>query len=65
MERHGEAQGCTEKVERCREAQRQEWAVPHPHVVDKNWEGHLRNKGSQPQSKPSSPEFLGQKDKSL
>ena len=23
-----------------------EWVVPHPRVVDKNWEGYLRGKGS-------------------
>ena len=39
----------------CKEAQRdgkvgrdEEWAVPHPHVVDKNWEGYLGSEGSSP-----------------
>ena len=25
-----------------------EWAVPHPYVVDKNWEGYLESEESQP-----------------
>ena len=28
-----------------------EWAVPHLHVVDKNWERYLKSETSQPQTK--------------
>ena len=37
--------------------------VPHSHVVDKNWEGYLVSKQSQPQARPQSPGFQCQEDK--
>ena len=41
-----------------------EWAVPHSHVVDKNQQGHLSSKRSQPQARLHSPGFPHQEDKS-
>ena len=41
-----------------------ERTAPHPRVVDTNLEGHLQNKGSQPQARPPSPGFQHQEDKS-
>ena len=38
-------------------------AVPHPHVVDKYWEGYLGSEGSQPQTRPPSPGFQYQEGK--
>ena len=35
--------------------QRWNWLVPHPHVVDKIWEGYLRSKESLPHTWPCSP----------
>ena len=35
-----------------------EQAAPHPHVVYKKQEGHLRSEGSQPQSRPPSSGLL-------
>ena len=37
---------------------------PHPCVVDKVWEGYLGSKESQPHTRPTSPGFQGQEDKS-
>ena len=41
-----------------------EQAVPHQYVVDKNQEGHLKSKESQPHTRPPSPGFQFQEDKS-
>ena len=41
-----------------------EWAVSHPHVVDKNQEGYLGSEGSQTQTRPPSLGFQLQEDKS-
>ena len=41
-----------------------EQAVPHTCVVVKNQEGYLRSKGSQPCTRPPSPEFQHQEDRS-
>ena len=38
--------------------------VPHPHVVDKNREGHLGSKRFQPRGRPHSPGLRHQEDKS-
>ena len=48
-----------------REAVVAERAVPHSHVVDKNQEGYLGSKSSQPQARAHSPRFQCWKDKSL
>ena len=41
-----------------------EWAVPHSHVVDKNWEGYSGVKDDSPQTRtPRSPGFQCQEDK--
>ena len=50
-----------ETTERCREAV--EWAITHPHVVDKNQEGYLQSKGSQPQTRPPRLRIQHQEDK--
>ena len=59
-ERGGEGQRGMELWE-WQERQRneaEELAVPHSHVVDKNWEGYLGIQESQPQTRPlSSPGF--------
>ena len=39
--------------------------VPHRHVVDENWEGYLGSEESQPHTRPPSPGFQCQEDKSL
>ena len=41
-----------------------EWVVPHPCVVDKNWEGYLGSKRYQPQARSHSPAFQLWEDKS-
>ena len=41
-----------------------EQAAPHPCVVDKNKEGYLQSKGSQPYTRQHSPGFQCQEDKS-
>ena len=41
-----------------------EQAVPYPYVVDKNQEGYLRSKESKPHTRPPSPGFQCQEDKS-
>ena len=41
-----------------------EQVVPHPRVVDKNWEGYLGSEGSQPYTRPPSPGIHHQEDKS-
>ena len=46
--------GRQEDTEWLREVWRQEQVVPHPLLVGENWEGHLRSKVSQPQSRPPS-----------
>ena len=60
-------------VEMCREIQRCQMAdrygdtgrvVLHPYVMDKNREGYLRSKGSQPQIRAPSSGFQHQEDKS-
>ena len=38
--------------------------VSYAHMVDKNWEGYIRGKESQPHCKLPSPGFQCQKDKS-
>ena len=38
--------------------------VPHPHEPNKNQEGYLRSKWSQPHTRPFSPEFQCQEDES-
>ena len=37
--------------------------VPHPHVMDKNWEGYLKNEVSQLHTRPPSSVFQCQEDK--
>ena len=39
-----------------------EQAVPHSHVADKNWEGHLGREPPQPQDRPQSPGFQHRKN---
>ena len=41
-----------------------EWEFPNPCIVDKNWEGYLRSEGSQHHTRPPSPGFQHQEDKS-
>ena len=41
-----------------------EEAIPHPHVVDKNWDRCLRSEGSQPHTRHLSPGFQCQEDRS-
>ena len=61
-ERGGEAHRGTRLQQWYREVA--EWVVPHFHVVDKNGEGYLGGKGSQPQNRSSSsPGFQHQEDK--
>ena len=50
------------QVERCGEVVGQ--AVPRSHVMDKNQEGYLGSEGFQPQTRPPSPGFQHQNDKS-
>ena len=66
------AEGCR-RVERQRgmkswsDAERHaevEWVVPHPRVVDKNWEGYLRSEGSSSQTRLPSSGFQCHEDKS-
>ena len=38
--------------------------APHPRVADKNWEGYLRSKGSQPHTRPPSPGLQCKEEKS-
>ena len=57
VERHRE-------VERHGEMQRNERDISHPCVADKNQEGYLEIEGSQPQTRPLSPGFQCQEDKS-
>ena len=52
-------------VERHREVRRQEWVVPHPQVVDKNWEEYIGREGSQSQTRSLSPGFQHQEDVSI
>ena len=40
------------------------WEVPNPDAVDKNQEGYLGSKGSQPHTRPPTPGFQCQEDKS-
>ena len=40
--------------ERHREVRRQKQAVPHPRMVDKNWDGYLRSEGD-PKPRPDHP----------
>ena len=51
-------------VERCRDTEIKNGLVPHPHVVDKNQEGYVSSKGSQPHTRPPSPGFQHRDDKS-
>ena len=44
--------------------QTQTGLVSYPHVVDKNSEGHVRSEEFQPRTRPPSPRFQGQEDKS-
>ena len=63
VERGREAQKGTMPQRQCGEAA--ELAVPHSHVVDKNWEGYFRCTGLLAQTRlPSSPGFQHLKDKS-
>ena len=57
VERYGDA-------EWYREVQGWERVFPHPHVMDKQWEGYLRSEGSKPQPRPPNPGFQCQKNKS-
>ena len=39
-------------------------AIPQPRMIDKNQEGYLESKGTQPYTRPPSPGFQPQKNKS-
>ena len=63
--------GTWRHAERCGEVQRAaerhgdvKWVVPHPCVVDKNREGCLGSKASQPYTRPLNPGFQCQESKS-